>query len=320
MSAPITASIQNLEEAVGVASEFISSLDNLPNEVQHLLQEIRLKEFRCQGQFTFHFLLQQEIAKDQSRYIKHSLKSIPAPSPSSKNSDVTPAPTLIGNGPKPHLPGRISAAYAEIDKLSEQKMTLAQRIIELISRTRARLDSDLTRVRVLQGESPDEALVQIGDSLRNAMAGATSADSGVLSLTPSLGAAYKKRRITTTTSIKLPSPAPAPSVKTTSSTTSRSRLSRQVQPKKQIIQEDIDADAEGGEDIEGDEGEDDTTPYCFCQRQSYGDMIGCDNPDCPYQWFHISCVGVKQPLPDKWYCPECKAKGAVPERRKGRKK
>ena len=37
--------------------------------------------------------------------------------------------------------------------------------------------------------------------------------------------------------------------------------------------------------------------------------------------FHISCVGVKTPLPDKWYCPECiKTKNASSEKRKGRKK
>ena len=34
-------------------------------------------------------------------------------------------------------------------------------------------------------------------------------------------------------------------------------------------------------------------------------MIGCDEPTCRYQWFHLTCVGVKTPLPEKWYCPEC---------------
>jgi chromatin modification-related protein YNG2 len=86
-------------------------------------------------------------------------------------------------------------------------------------------------------------------------------------------------------------------------------------------EEDLDADAEGDEDLEGDDGEDDLTLYCFCNKQSFGDMIGCDNKDCPYQWFHIECVGVKTPLPDKWYCPECINVVKPPtERRKGRKK
>jgi chromatin modification-related protein YNG2 len=37
-------------------------------------------------------------------------------------------------------------------------------------------------------------------------------------------------------------------------------------------EEDLDADAEGDEDVEGDDGEDDTTLYCFCHKQSFGDV------------------------------------------------
>lgn len=27
-------------------------------------------------------------------------------------------------------------------------------------------------------------------------------------------------------------------------------------------------------------------------------MIGCDNDDCQFQWFHLGCVNVKPPLPE----------------------
>ena len=37
-------------------------------------------------------------------------------------------------------------------------------------------------------------------------------------------------------------------------------------------------------------------------------MIGCDNDECPYQWFHLSCVNLKPPLPDQWFCPDCAPK------------
>uniref|UniRef100_A0A673ST92 Inhibitor of growth protein N-terminal histone-binding domain-containing protein n=1 Tax=Suricata suricatta TaxID=37032 RepID=A0A673ST92_SURSU len=30
--------------------------------------------------------------------------------------------------------------------------------------------------------------------------------------------------------------------------------------------------------------------YCLCHQVSYGEMIGCDNPDCPIEWFHFACV------------------------------
>ncbi|KAF8961105.1 hypothetical protein BDZ97DRAFT_1830343 [Flammula alnicola] len=342
-----TPAVPNFEEAAGVASEFITSLDNLPTEVQHLLQEIKIKEQRCQE-------LQHDIARGQSKYVKSALKHGSAPStPSStggQSNSRTSSPTATPNS-KAHLPARISAAYAEIDLLTNEKIVLAQRIIDLLTRTRARLDADLAKVRLLQGESLEDIrassylnsavqlrssspygtkregsvvglspVIQIGDSLRSVAGGAQP--DNVLSIAS--GPSYnKKRRLTTNTSIKLPSPAPV-SVAHPSTTHARSRLSRQshIARVQQQEEEDLDADAEGEEDIGEEDGEEDLTLYCFCHKQSYGDMIGCDNLECPYQWFHITCVGVKTPLPDKWYCPECigKNKGIASEKRKGRKK
>lgn len=48
--------------------------------------------------------------------------------------------------------------------------------------------------------------------------------------------------------------------------------------------------------------------YCTCGRVSFGEMIGCDNPECPIEWFHFECVGLSGPVKGKWYCPECSAK------------
>jgi len=55
--------------------------------------------------------------------------------------------------------------------------------------------------------------------------------------------------------------------------------------------------------------------YCICNQVSYGDMVGCDNDDCPYEWFHYPCVGITAPPKGKWYCPPCIAN----IRRRGRK-
>jgi len=46
--------------------------------------------------------------------------------------------------------------------------------------------------------------------------------------------------------------------------------------------------------------------YCLCNRVSFGEMVGCDNPDCKIEWFHFECVGLTAPPKGKWYCPECK--------------
>jgi hypothetical protein len=53
--------------------------------------------------------------------------------------------------------------------------------------------------------------------------------------------------------------------------------------------------------------EDDEERYCYCQGVSYGEMVACDKPDCPRQWFHLECIGLKSvPKSAKWYCDECK--------------
>jgi len=45
--------------------------------------------------------------------------------------------------------------------------------------------------------------------------------------------------------------------------------------------------------------------YCLCQQVSYGEMIGCDNQDCPIEWFHFGCMGLATKPKGKWYCPKC---------------
>ncbi|GJC91830.1 chromatin modification-related protein [Colletotrichum higginsianum] len=57
-------------------------------------------------------------------------------------------------------------------------------------------------------------------------------------------------------------------------------------------------------DVEDDEAGDDKK-YCTCQNVSFGDMVACDNEDCPYEWFHWSCVGLKSEPNGTWFCPVC---------------
>lgn len=45
--------------------------------------------------------------------------------------------------------------------------------------------------------------------------------------------------------------------------------------------------------------------YCTCQQVSYGEMIGCDNQDCPIEWFHFGCMDLTHKPKGKWYCPKC---------------
>jgi hypothetical protein len=57
--------------------------------------------------------------------------------------------------------------------------------------------------------------------------------------------------------------------------------------------------------------------YCFCQTQSLGEMVGCENNSCPFEWFHFQCVGISSPPRGQWWCLYCinntlkKGKGAT---------
>lgn len=108
--------------------------------------------------------LQQEINKESNKYVRHALRQSPASSiPSTPVQSTAPSPSPApsnsngnANGnPKAHLLPKIAASYAEIDRLSTEKIALAQRIMALLARTRARLEVDLARVGVLQNDSID---------------------------------------------------------------------------------------------------------------------------------------------------------------------
>jgi hypothetical protein len=70
-------------------------------------------------------------------------------------------------------------------------------------------------------------------------------------------------------------------------------------------------DENDGADEELDE--EDNSLYCYCQKQSYGNMVACENEDCKFQWFHVDCLNLKKmPAEDEdWYCPDCRVKPEI---------
>ncbi|KAJ3995588.1 hypothetical protein F5050DRAFT_1766158 [Lentinula boryana] len=330
----MSVSAQSLEDAANIATEFIYSLDNIPNEIKHILEEITHKETRAQD-------LQHQIDSDSARWIRHSLRGANANALGSSPSSLSPSKPIA------HLPAKIKQCYAEIEQLSAEKIVLAERVVDLITRTYTRLGADLNRSRVLQGErelsseftrsmgvsaSPSQTgavpsanhTAAITDGLKQALhSGLIMENRPAMVNTPSTAPPPKKRKVTASgaPSIKLP---PSRSISPAASTTkaashTRSRLSRQsYPPPRQVKIEEPEEEEEP--EAEGEDEDDDHKLYCFCQKPSAGDMIACDNNSgCPYEWFHLECVGITEPPPDttKWYCPHCIDKVTA---RKGRKK
>lgn len=80
-----------------------------------------------------------------------------------------------------------------------------------------------------------------------------------------------------------------------------------------------DEPAEGDEDDQAADGED-TRTYCYCDRVSFGDMIGCDGETCEREWFHLACLGMETPPRGEWFCDECAAKMGKVQQNGGAKK
>ncbi|KAK2937359.1 hypothetical protein FoTM2_000577 [Fusarium oxysporum f. sp. vasinfectum] len=74
----------------------------------------------------------------------------------------------------------------------------------------------------------------------------------------------------------------------------------------QLAEEDTNSSMQGDED-DGDVDADEPT-YCYCNGVSYGEMVACDAVECPREWFHLECVGLKVAPTStaKWYCEDCK--------------
>ena len=61
----------------------------------------------------------------------------------------------------------------------------------------------------------------------------------------------------------------------------------------------------------------DQAQYCYCQEGEHGEMVGCDNRECPYQWFHLDCLNLNKPPKGKlWYCPDCRKLDKCKRKRK----
>ncbi|EGW32756.1 uncharacterized protein SPAPADRAFT_149926 [Spathaspora passalidarum NRRL Y-27907] len=80
-------------------------------------------------------------------------------------------------------------------------------------------------------------------------------------------------------------------------------------PKRGKKRNDYDDDEVDGKSSSQSKGPRSNEPtYCYCNQVSFGEMVGCDGEDCKREWFHLPCIGFKNPPKGKWYCDDCSAK------------
>ncbi|CAD0088508.1 unnamed protein product [Aureobasidium vineae] len=113
-------------------------------------------------------------------------------------------------------------------------------------------------------------------------------------------------------------------------TTASRRTEVSAEAEDEAAEVEVEAEAEEAgavaDEEEVDEAEDPDEPkYCYCGQGSFGEMIACDNDDCPMEWFHLGCTGLRAVPGDngkyndlslsmqsltqitvKWFCDVCK--------------
>ncbi|EUC66407.1 inhibitor of growth protein amino-terminal histone-binding protein [Rhizoctonia solani AG-3 Rhs1AP] len=308
-----------MEEAANIASECIYSLDNLPSEVAFLLNEIKLKDQKCQE-------IQERNKGRMAKAFAHRTGSLSAANPA--NANPGPKDPFMA-GSQAQLQQKIRVDQERVEKLSAQKVALAQRLQQLVMKASGRVEADLTRVRIASGELPaPQPLIPDPPSelpaftvpptlqipaaspatIASALPVATAKPSeprgapvpppimDALSSNSSNPQLHPNKRRRTTTNIG------GASTPIASSPSSTVVLPGVVPATRHVL------DDQGDEAETGEPGATDDALYCFCNEKSYGEMIGCDNGNCTIQWFHMDCVGLKPPVPPdmKWYCSRCK--------------
>ena len=113
--------------------------------------------------------------------------------------------------------------YAEIQELASEKFALAQQFIKLLLKTRARLDIDIVKVKILQGESPDTLTVASRSSARPLASTPTLENFSAVARNPTLANSESLRNaFTLTSTVDLPSV--TPTVSSGPATKSKSHL------------------------------------------------------------------------------------------------
>lgn len=270
-----------------VLEKYTQDLANLPLEVKHLLEEIRSKD--------------AQLMDARKRY---QLRD------SQLHKFIRANGTLTKHPKEPQLYSRIEDDAAVVAKLQKEKILLANTALFLMSKYLFHFETDIAKLERDELLPPVDNLWEDEKVVSNNGSDSESSTPRQSSAaTPVSDIKRQKRRLTMRGMGR---------VKRIKSEEGDDKLGELY------IGGVDDGINVGSISLNGFLGENtpmgedaDNNLYCFCQRVSFGEMIGCDNDDCKYEWFHWSCVGISSPPKDDeiWYCPDC-----APKRRNKRMK
>ena len=189
---------------------------------------------------------------------------------------------------EPQLIDQARKNLKRVQELQDEKLALAAKAVELLDRHARRLDAQiagLVREGVMGAEAltpapPASNLPQASQAVRILGRGVQVLERGSRQGTPSGHSGTRK------TGRKKP-----------------------VEKEAKEVAREVMVGGVDDMEVEGEEGEDKRL-YCMCQQVSYGSMVGCDDKECPYEWFHWGCVGLTEEPKGKWFCPTCEGRRA----------
>ncbi|XP_017105532.2 inhibitor of growth protein 5 isoform X2 [Drosophila bipectinata] len=193
----------------------------------------------------------------------------------------------------------IKALFGKAKEYSDDKVQLAIQTYELVDKQIRRLDNDLAR---FEGEIQEKA------SSTRAKSEEVVAKKGRKKTKDSKTTGKKKKSASSDEETGRGSNQNNSSV-TLNSSSNTGQGTKKKKSKKTADVEDSEKESSHAAAVPSDVMDMPVDPneptYCLCHQVSYGEMIGCDNPDCPIEWFHFACVGLTTKPKGKWFCPKC---------------
>ncbi|EER34331.1 hypothetical protein CTRG_01191 [Candida tropicalis MYA-3404] len=291
-----------------VLEKYTQDLSNVPLEVRYLLAEIKYKDS----------LLVEARRRYQAR-------------DNQLHKFIRTNGTLTKHPKEEQLYSKIEEDMKLCQKIQKEKIVLGNTALYLISKHLHNFENDIAKLERDDLLPPLETVVESNDGNKDAY-GLLNGLSDSLSRTPTprngSSATPVAESVKKGHKRKLTLKGASGAVSQSSRQVKRARSEESEEPSpfegsggSLALNGHTDLNANGiGVENGGPNGDDaDNNLYCFCQRVSFGEMIGCDNDDCKYEWFHWSCVGITSPPKDDeiWYCPDCAPK--MEKRKKKRK-
>lgn len=280
--------------------KYTLNLSNLPLEVHHLMQEIKNKDIQ----------LTEARKKYQTR-------------DSQLHKFIRSNGTLTKHPKEAQVYAKIEEEMKKVQQLQKEKIVLANTAAFLVSKHLFNFELDIAKLEQDDALPPMPADFLAGDDFdgissaqRNGATdyGTDSYREGLVSASATPGPRAQSR---TGSAVSLDGVSRGQKRKHTLQVRGTSGVGRIKRLKSEEAEERHGMKPDGSGPGNSDDA--DNNLYCFCQRVSFGEMIGCDNDDCKYEWFHWSCVGITSPPKDDevWYCPDCAPK--MEKRKKKRK-